>query len=217
MERVRDPFLDILRRLVSLEGKKVLVVGCGKGEYAAQIAAHCERLVGIDPNKKAIRVAIGRRIANAKFYRQKIQRANLGKKKFDVVIFELSLHHVAEAEMAEAISRAIGLTKQDGHVVFLEPDTEGSFFQAEIKFGACDGDERDAKEAAYLAMQKHPALVLVEEVRDWVMILFDSIDEFVASMRPQKELHILESFLSKHNHFLKADIRINIYRRKPRP
>jgi 2-polyprenyl-3-methyl-5-hydroxy-6-metoxy-1,4-benzoquinol methylase len=211
MERVRDEFTKILEVFVPLGGKRVLEVGCGSGEHSVKIASRCAQLVGIDPDPKQLQVANNRAIVNASFHCERMQQTTLNEK-FDVIIFALSLHHVAPSSMRRAINQAVRLTQPDGYIAFLEPGTEGSFFETEIKFGACDGDERKAKEAAYLAMQKHPALILVEEINDYVILRFDDTPDFIASMKPVKDLHILESFLCRHNHFLKASVRINIYK-----
>ena len=189
----------------------MLEVGCGTGERSVQIALRCAQLVGIDPDTKRIQIAKKRASINASFHCERIQQTILSEN-FDVIIFALSLHHVAPSSMRRAINQAVRLTQPDGFIVFLEPGTEGSFFETEIKFGACDGDESKVKEAAYLAMQKHPALMLVEEISDYVILRFDDTPDFIASMKPVKDVHILESFLSRHNHFLKASVRINIYK-----
>jgi ubiquinone/menaquinone biosynthesis C-methylase UbiE len=78
---------------------------------------------------------------------------------FDIVVFTLSLHHVPDLEMITAINEAIRVVKREWlHIVFLEPATDGTFFDAEIMFDACDGDERKEKELAHSAIMSHPHL-----------------------------------------------------------
>lgn len=53
-----DSPLSVVRSVIpSLEGTKILDVGCGAGGLAKTLAAEGARVTGIDPNPKAVRDA----------------------------------------------------------------------------------------------------------------------------------------------------------------
>src|SRR5512143_306119 len=56
----RDPERNerkALRRFADLAGRRVLEIGCGEGRLTWQYAASTSRVVGIDPDLDALRVA----------------------------------------------------------------------------------------------------------------------------------------------------------------
>jgi hypothetical protein len=101
--------------------------------------------------------------------------------------------------------------KTYGHVIFLEPTEDGSFFEAEVLFDACDGDERAEKKAAYSAMMHYEPLRLVAEIPDEVFFNFDSVEDFNLSMGPKKNVEKVSAFLFEHSFQLRAGRRINIF------
>ena len=130
---------------------------------------------------------------------------------FDIVVFTLSLHHVPDLEMITAINEAIRVVKRDGHIVFLEPATDGTFFDAEIMFDACDGDERKEKELAHSAIMSHPHQH-IREPDDRTTFEFDSVEDFTQTFHPKTNIEQLSDFLSRHNFTLEAKRRVNIFK-----
>lgn len=214
MQRVRDNFLNTLQVMVKIRDKKVLELGCGGGYYSAQLASYCKQLVGLDPNKAKIHEARRRRILNAEFRVASAQDTGLASRSFDVTLFTLSLHHVFPPLMCKAIDEAVRVTKASGYIVFLEPAMRGNFYDAEIRFDACDGDERGLKSAAQRCITTHPRITVLHELGDSTAFEFSDSADFVASMKPKKNLSELESFLLRYNHTLEAERRISIC--KPR-
>lgn len=49
--------VDVLRRLVSFEGKDVLDIGCGDGRTARFVAQTAASVIGLDPDAERIAVA----------------------------------------------------------------------------------------------------------------------------------------------------------------
>jgi ubiquinone/menaquinone biosynthesis C-methylase UbiE len=190
----------------------VLEIGCGDGTRSETIAKECQALIGIDPDEKLLETAIGRNLSNVAFSKGSATKIPFSSSLFNVVIFTLSFHHVPVDDMHEAINEALRVMVSDGHIVFLEPDTDGSFFDAEIRFDACDGDEREAKREAYEAMLAHPMIELVREFYDETIFDFDSLDDFVTSMKPKGDIGGLKEFLIEHSLKLIAKRRINIFR-----
>jgi len=215
MKRITEQFLDKIEAIFSLRHKNVLEIGCGEGVRSEKIAKRCGRLIGIDPSPENIIFARKKGIQNCLFKEGKAEKLNFPDKSFDVAIFTLSFHHIDESLRSQAIKEAVRVVKKEGRLIFLEPATNGSFFEAEIQFDACDGDERKEKLDAYHVMINHPQLKLVKELVDETIFQFDSNEDFINSMTPQKNLQAALSFLQKHNYVLNAHRRINIF--KPIP
>jgi len=60
MARITDPDgheIEVLRRLVSFDGKDVLDIGCGDGRTARYIARAARSVIGIDSDAERIAVA----------------------------------------------------------------------------------------------------------------------------------------------------------------
>ncbi|OGC84875.1 hypothetical protein A3F55_00120 [Candidatus Adlerbacteria bacterium RIFCSPHIGHO2_12_FULL_53_18] len=219
MKRIRDEFLYKLEKVLPLKDKTVLEVGCGDGRLSAEIARRCKRLAGVDPNRDLIDVARSRNIPNAQFYKRRAEDLPFVYPQFDVAIFTLSLHHIPIDVMKDAIDSVVRVTaatgpKDAGHIVFLEPGTKGSFFNAEIWFDACDGDERKAKTRADRAMLSHPNLELLHRLKDETAFRFSSVEDFRLSMTPKQNLGDVARFLRRHRRILRAERIITVCRVK---
>lgn len=213
MERIKDGYLETLQKVVSLSGKKVLEVGCGNGSRTIQIADKCSEVFAIDPNKTAITQAKEERSRlNTHYFEGVADNLSFESQAFDLVFFTLSLHHVPKEQMVKAIDEAVRVVRPEGYIAFLEPAFDGSFFQAEICFDACDGDERKEKALAYAAMLSHPGLQEVAELPDETVFQFSSLDDFLTNMNPKKGESVkIKAFLENHKFILNAQRRLNIF------
>ena len=213
MKRTKEAFVATLGQYVPLEGKRILEIGCGTGNYTRQIAPLCRELVAVDPDSASIRSAQEFvPYPNISFYVRAAEDLHGIPEEFDVVIFTLSLHHVPTPLMPQAIDEAVRVLSPGGYIVFLEPTEHGTFFEAELAFEACDGDERESKRQAYDTMQKHPKLQLVAERDDQTEFQWDSLTDFNTTMHPKADASRLDLFLRAHGYSLTAKRRINIYR-----
>ncbi|MDP2629714.1 MAG: class I SAM-dependent methyltransferase [Candidatus Harrisonbacteria bacterium] len=214
MQRIKEEFLEKIEKYISLRGKYILEVGAGDGSRSVAIAKRCEKLTAIEPDKEKVKAARERNISNATFEIGSGDALPCSDHIFDLVIFTLSLHHIPEEKMNIAINEAIRVTRENGYIVFLEPTDVGTFFDAEIKFDACDGDERKEKEAAYKAMGSHKGLKLTQEIADETIFQFQSLNDFMESMAPKKNLDEIRDFLQANDNILRAGRRINIFQAK---
>ena len=215
MKRLKDEFVSRIAEVIHLSDSEVLEIGCGSGVRSENIARNCKKLTGVDPDQGMVDLAREKNIANAEFGQGYAQKLDFKNQSFDHAIFTLSFHHVPVSEMSTAIEEALRVLKPDGTMVFLEPGTEGSFFEAEILFNAGDGDEQEEKSIAYSTMMDDPRLQLLSEITDdETIIQFNSAEDFTQSMKPKKNLEALDGFLESHNYTLVANRRINIFRRK---
>lgn len=214
MERMKDTYLETIQTVFPLTGKRVLEVGCGDGSRTIQIAQQCSEVVAIDPDIALILQAQGAHERyNISYQEGSANELLFDSRSFDVVFFTLSFHHIPIEHMNKSINEALRVVKLDGGIVFFEPSFDGSFFDAEIQFDACDGDERKEKAAAYAAMLSHPGLNEVCELHDETVFTFDDQADFIKTMHPkQNRNEELLSFLHKHHFILHANRRINIFR-----
>ena len=211
MKRLKDWFLSKLNELISLKWAILLEIGCGNGSRSVWLASHCKELFAIDPDVSLIEIAKERNIINATFTCWEGQNLDFETWFFDMVIFSLSFHHIPQEDMEQSVDEAIRVVKEWWYIVFFEPTEEGSFFDAEILFHACDGDERTAKRNAYNAIKNIHTLKKFTEFYDETVFEFDGEDDFIASLDPKQNLEKIASFLMEHNYILNADRRINIF------
>lgn len=212
MKRTKESFVSKLDQVIKLSDKSVLEIGCGTGNYTRQLANVCASIFAIDPNPDAIQSARQQVLnKNVTFHVMSAEDLRGIHDMFDLVIFTLSLHHVPIPLMSKAIDEGVRVVKPDGNLVFLEPAEDGTFFQAEIEFNACDGDERKAKNAAYTILKHHPRITEVAELNDQTEFHWDSVDDFIHTMNPKTNLQNLEIFLQREQYSLSAQRRVNIF------
>ena len=176
-----------LKARVPLKDTRVLEIGCGTGRITQLLATECKLLVTTDPDPENIKIA--RRVLNnrACFFQGSAEDlSELTFEEFDLTIFTLSFHHVSNSARKRAINEAVRLTKKNGYILFLEPALDGPFYEAEARFDACDGDEREAKRSAANDILRHPGLRLEGKIRDLTAFQFNDAHDFVTSMNQQK-------------------------------
>lgn len=213
MKRIKDTFLDTIQTVVTFEGKNILEIGCGDGARSAQIAGACKQLTALEPDPILLERAKSTHVApNISYVAGVASELRFLNHAFDVVFFTLSLHHIPEQEMSKSIDEAVRVIKPNGHIIFLEPAFEGTFFESEILFDACDGDERRQKAVAYATMLGHERIKEVIELRDETIFLFDSVEDFIVAMNPKRGTRDEIDYFLKMNQFtLDAQRRINIF------
>ena len=214
MKRILEEFVEKIDGKLSLSGKEILEIGCGTGNYTKQLAEIVGCIEAIDPDKESILEAEGSHIRNTKFSVGNSNPLDFESNTFDVVVFTLSFHHIHKGEMEESIKEAVRVVKKGGWIVFLEPAEDGSFFDAEINFEACDGDERKEKQIAYKSITTSPSLEITKELEDKTVFEFESTDDFIKNLHPHKDIDGLEQFLKDRNMTLEAERRIIICKPK---
>ncbi len=213
MQKVTDTIFETIDTLVALGSAHVLEIGAGNGKRTVEIAKRCVHVEAVEPD--AAMVAMARETnaqPNITYTMASADVLPFEDDLFEVTIFTLSLHHVPPALMTQAIDEAVRVTKQDGHIIFIEPTFTGSCFEAEILFDAWDGDERRNKALAYAAMLGHAAIKEVTECSSEMAIQFQSVDDFITSLQPKRDVDQIGSFLDRHGYILTAQRRINVFR-----
>lgn len=113
------------RIMGSLEGKRVLDVGCGDGLNSVMLATMGARVTGVDISAKTIELARRRAEENGvadriDFICSPIETADLPARSFDIVWGDSVLHHVLD-ELESTLDHLEGVLKPDGLFVFAEP------------------------------------------------------------------------------------------------
>lgn len=213
MKRLKDEYLDLIERKVPLSLKSILEIGSGNGGRTKQLAKRGAFVTAIEPNAELVEYAKANNNpdANITYLPGKAEALGFQNAYFDIVLFTLSFHHVPFEMMQKALEEAVRVTKKGGHVIFLEPTENGTFFDAEIGFDACDGDERENKKVAYGMLKNFKDYTEVAEIEDETVLQFDSLDDFTKAMSPKSNVENLEQFLEANSYTLNAHRRINIF------
>jgi ubiquinone/menaquinone biosynthesis C-methylase UbiE len=193
----------------------VLEIGCGDGNRLRAISQTLRHWVGIDPDIGCILKSDRRTFSsNSQILAGTAESLPFAALSFGAAIFTLSFHHVPVRKMQQAISEVVRVIKNDGHIIFLEPTPAGTFFEAEIRFGCCDGDEREKMAAAFQIIKTSQQLHEVCEFTDLVYLEYESFQDFSEhEFIPARSKNDLKRFLQQHNYRLSEKRRMNVFRK----
>ncbi len=106
--------------LTSLQGKKILDVGCGTGELSCFLASFGAEVTGIDFSKPSLdyarQTARSKELTNISFIYGSITDFQFPKNNFDLILSHMVLHHTKNPE--KAFSNMVQALKPGGNVVF---------------------------------------------------------------------------------------------------
>ena len=114
---------------IDLNSKDILDIGCGDGWFLSWSCNFIKYGIGIDPSKDQIN------LAKSKINNKKISFMNIGaenisemNKKFDLIFFFNSFHHVPEKLMFTTLNQTSRCMNVDSLLVIVEPIAKGSFY-----------------------------------------------------------------------------------------
>ena len=119
--------LRVLERLVALDGRDVLDVGCGGGVLVRELASRGARAVGLEISEHQLGQARATGIGH--FVVGRAEALPLPDGSLDAVLFMRSLHHVPPPAMLAALADARRVLRPDGVVYIAEPLAEGDYFE----------------------------------------------------------------------------------------
>lgn len=170
-----DDELVLMRRLLPLEGARVLDIGCGEGGFARRLVseAGASRVVGID-----LPGALGAASEAVELLAGKAEALPMADGAFDVVLMMKSLHHVAPDSMDRALLEAARVLRTGGLLYVSEPVARGPFDAIMRIFH----DEAEVRDLAQAALKRVTGLVPERRLTFLSPVRFGSFDEFERRM-----------------------------------
>ena len=132
----QDRRLDLIRRYVALEDRRILDVGCGLGMYVAKLRRFSDQVYGVDVDPAKVMEA-GRTLPNISV--SPAEDLPFESDSFDVVLLNEVIEHVDDD--AETIREACRVVRPGGHLVIYAPnrlypfETHGAYFGNRYVFG----------------------------------------------------------------------------------
>ncbi|NDV51616.1 class I SAM-dependent methyltransferase [Salipiger sp. PrR003] len=151
----------ILQVLAAEEVRRVLDIGCGRGDLAAALVRRGYAVTGVDPQPEALAIARGR-APGAEFLQAGAEAIPARAGSFGAAVFLNSLHHVPAAQMEPGLAEAWRLLRPRGVLLLIEPLAQGSFFEAMRRVD----DETEVRARARAALGRFAAAVRCETVED---------------------------------------------------
>ncbi len=167
----------ILGVLAAEEVRRVIDIGCGRGDLAAAMVRRGYSVTGVDPQAGALEIARAR-APGAEFLQAGAEAIPARAGSFGAAIFLNALHHLPGPLMAPGLAQAWRLLRPGGVLVVIEPLARGSFFEAMRRVD----DETDVRAQALDALDRFIARTpcdMVEDVQLDRVSRFASVDAFV--------------------------------------
>jgi hypothetical protein len=183
--------LDGLPELGRVDGKRIVVVGCGEGRVVRLISAAGARAVGVEANPRRLAKARAAPPAADETYVEGDGRAlPFDDASADVVLYFGTLHHVPAAGQARAAAETARVLAPGGLAYVTEPLAEGPYFDL---LQPVD-DETEVRASAYAAIKGAAAAGLAEErelVYNRVMQFadFEAFRSLVLTIGPDRAEH----------------------------
>ena len=119
--------VQVLQDQIHLAGKRVVDVGCGKGEFAAVIAGLGAQVSGIEPDPVQ---AAGNRnlkpLPGLELFEAGAQSLPLESASQDLLLFRFSLHHIPPTLYPSVFKETARVLKPGGKLYIMEPVAQGS-------------------------------------------------------------------------------------------
>lgn len=133
--RGQDRRLDLIRKYVPLENKRILDVGCGLGMYVEKFRRFSSEVYGVDIDQDKIELA-QKRLPNISL--APAEDLPFKERSFDVTLLHEVIEHVVDDR--RAIAEAVRCTDVGGYVVIYAPnrlypmETHGFYFRGQYHF-----------------------------------------------------------------------------------
>lgn len=174
------PETDIYHRLLSLDNKHILELGCGSAAITRDIATAGpnRKITAMEVDEIAHEQNLGTTdLPNVSFVLAGAEDIPLENESVDVVFMFKSLHHVPLAAMAQAMREIRRVLKPGGLAYISEPVYAGDFNEILRLFH----DEKAVREAAFATLQQavdEGLFGLVEELFFYSPMVFENFEDF---------------------------------------
>ncbi|PVB60629.1 class I SAM-dependent methyltransferase [Labrenzia sp. 011] len=139
----------ILEILATEDVRRVMDIGCGRGDLAAALVRRGYSVTGVDPLQSALDIARGR-APGAEFLHAGAEAIPARPDSFGATVFLNSLHHVPADLMPAGLEEAWRLLRPRGVLLVIEPLARGSFFEAMRRVD----DETEVRAQALAALER---------------------------------------------------------------
>lgn len=113
---------QVIQRFVSLEGKRVVDVGCGSLTFSRQLADLGARVLAIDPDAEQAKVnREAEPVPNICFVESGAEQIPAADRSVDGVFFAYSLHHIPATIYLDVFDEVGRVLKPDGFLYVIEP------------------------------------------------------------------------------------------------
>jgi 2-polyprenyl-3-methyl-5-hydroxy-6-metoxy-1,4-benzoquinol methylase len=127
----REAHDELMQILSPIKGKRILELGCGRGDFSIWLAKQGARVTAVDigPDLVAAAQVLAKvNQVDCEFRQANITELPFDPEAYDVVIGWAILHHLTEADVLKTIRECHRVSKTDGSVVFQEPVENSALF-----------------------------------------------------------------------------------------
>ena len=122
---------ELMRVLTPIQDKRILELGCGRGDFSVWLAKQGARVTAVDIGPDLVTAA--RTLARVNQVDSEFRQANIvdlpfDSATFDVVIGLAILHHLSQADVLKAVRECYRVLKPGGTAVFQEPVENSKLF-----------------------------------------------------------------------------------------
>ncbi len=214
---------EVMDRQVSVDGLRLLDIGCGAGALSRALVERGAEVVGIEPDPiQAAKNRDAEPVAGVSFVEGGAQQLDIEDDSVDGVFFKYSLHHVPAEAMDAALAEALRVLKDDGFLYVTEPVMVGSYAAMTKPFN----DETKVRRLAYeaLARSAGPNFKRAHETRYCLWHEYADFETFMAGRLGQTyndhqraqidtpEVHAMfEAGRNGDGYRFKMHLRVNLY------
>jgi 2-polyprenyl-3-methyl-5-hydroxy-6-metoxy-1,4-benzoquinol methylase len=122
---------DIMKSLNSLKGKKLLELGCGRGDLSVFLAKQGAKVTGVDAGENLIVAATllaEVNQANCEFQVANITDLPFEADTYDMVLGIAILHHLSQSDLNKALQETYKVLTENGVAFFVEPVEDSKVF-----------------------------------------------------------------------------------------
>ncbi len=123
LNQLHNQELKLLLKHYNFKNKRVLDVGCGRGELTSKLGKYCKEIIGIDSSIKKLKQA--KKSKKVKYKKALAEKLPFKDKSFDCIIIIVTLHHMKNKnKILREIKRVL---KDKGKLIILESGIHTKF------------------------------------------------------------------------------------------